>query len=81
MEEARKARKLARYWLTRHTTKLQSALNTDTTTATELRALIEEFNKKVSKLEDTQGALEVLISEEEPEAHNEEAEHYLSRKN
>ena len=81
MEEARKARKLARYWLTRHTTTLQSALNTDTTTATELRALIEEFNKKVSKLDDAQGALEVLISEEELEEHVEEAEQYLSEKN
>ena len=81
MEEARKARKLARYWLTRHTTTLQSALATDTTTATELRALIEEFNKKVSKLDDAQGALEVLISEEELEEHVEEAEQYLSEKN
>ena len=81
MEEAKKARKLARFWLTKHSTTLQTALDTATTTASELRALIEEFNRKVSRLEDTQGALEVLISEEDLETHVEEAEQYLSEKN
>ena len=68
MEEAKKARKLARYWLTRHVTTLQSALDT-TTTATELRALVEEYNKKVSRLEDAQGALKLLISDKDLDAH------------
>ena len=81
MEEAKKARKLARFWLTKHSTTLQSALNIPTTTATELRALTEEFNKKVSRLEDAQGALEVLISDDELETHVDEAEQYLSEKN
>ena len=79
MEDAKKARKLARYWLTRHVTTLQNAL--DTTTATELRALVEEYNKKVSRLEDAQGALELLISDEDLDSHVEEAEQYLSEKN
>ena len=81
MEEAKKVRKLARYWLTRHVTTLQSALDTTTTTATELRALVEEYNKKVSRLEDAQGALELFISDEDLDAHVEEAEQYLSEKN
>ena len=81
MEEAKKARKLARFWLTKHSTTLQTALDTTTTTASELRALTEEFNRKVSRLEDTQGVLEVLISEEDLETHVEEAEQYLSEKN
>ena len=81
MEEAKKARKLARFWLTKHTTTLQSALDTTTTTATELRALTDEFNKKVSRLDDAQRTLEVLIPDEELEAHVEEAEQYLSERN
>ena len=81
MEEAKKGRKLARFWLTKHSTTLQTALDTTTTTASELRALTEEFNRKVSRLEDAQGALEILIADEELETHVEEAEQYLSEKN
>ena len=39
MEEAKKTKKLARYWLTKHIT-LQPALYNNSTTATALRALV-----------------------------------------
>ena len=81
MEEAKKVRKLARFWLTKHSSTLQTALDWPGTTVSELRALTEEFNKKVSRLEDAQGALEVLIPDDEMENHVEEAEQYLSGKN
>ena len=81
MDEAKKIRKLARYWLTKHTTTLQQAIDTSSTTVTELSALVEEFNRKVSRLEDAQRALEVLIEDDDLDAHVDEAEKYLYEKN
>ena len=81
MEEAKKARKLARYWLTRHVTTLQSALDITTTTAIKFRALVEEYNKKASRLKDAQGALQLLTSDDDLEAHVEKAQQYPSEKN
>ena len=77
MDEAKKIRKLARFWLTKHTTTLQQAIDTSSTTVTELSALVEEFNRKVSRLEDAQRALEVLIEDDDLDAHVDETEKYL----
>ena len=80
-DEAKKNRKVARAWLTRHTNTLEAELDRRDITAVELRALVEDFNRKAAHLEDTERALEFFIDEENIDSHIEEESNYISGKN
>ena len=55
IDEARKNRKVARHWLTRHTNTLEAALGRDIS-AVELTRLVEDYNRRADHLEECERA-------------------------
>ena len=80
IDEARKNRKVARHWLTRHTNTLEAALGRDIS-AVELTRLVEDYNRRADHLEECERALELYIDETQIEAHIDEEATYIEGKN
>ena len=81
MDDPKKSRKLARCWLTRATSTLQKAVESENTTLAQLQSMVENFHQRCSTLDEAQRALELTLEEDELDAHVEEAEAYIAEKN
>ena len=79
--DAKKARKIERAHLTKHTNILSTELDRDDITVVELQSLLEEYARKANKLEDAERNLEFFIDEAEIDDHIEEVGDFIGEKN